>query len=295
MVKPRPTVVSIGEVLWDVFPDESRFGGAPANVACHAAALGASAVMVSQVGHDQLGSQAIAALQERGVLTQHVGVSETWPTGTVLVELDAAGKPTFTIGENVAWDHLQWTDSLDLLATHTDAICFGTLAQRSDRARRVIDRLVSATPPGALRVLDVNLRPPFCDDSLIEHSIKLANVLKLSDDELDRVASACGLQGSESGLLLELTRRYKLQLIALTRGKQGATLYRENDRSDSTSVSVTVKDTVGAGDAFTASLIMGLLDGEDLDTINQHASQLAAYVCSQHGATPSLPVEFCKR
>ncbi len=222
MTARPPTVVSVGEVLWDVFPDGARFGGAPANVACHAAALGARSVMVSQVGSDQLGSEAIEALRERGVVTDHVSVSATLPTGTVVVELDSAGKPSFSIGENVAWDHLAWSERLEELAVETDAVCFGTLGQRCESSRRVIEQFVSQTPPNCLRILDVNLRPPFYADELIERSLGKANILKLSDDELERVATACGLSGSEANLLDALTKRFSLQLIALTRGQRGA-------------------------------------------------------------------------
>ncbi|MBM4092197.1 MAG: carbohydrate kinase [Planctomycetes bacterium] len=288
-MEKRHTIVSVGEVLWDVFPDGPRFGGAPANVACHAAALGADAVMVSCVGHDELGTRALAELAQRNVDAGSVRVSESYPTGTVQVELDASGKPRFTIGENVAWDHLAWSDQLDALALRTRAVCFGTLGQRHENSRHVIGRFVASVPHTALRVLDVNLRPPFYNDGLIQHSLNLANVLKLSDDELDRVATACDIAGSEAELLEELSRRYDLQTVALTRGERGATLMRGPDRSDCPAFPVTVQDTVGAGDAFTATLILGLLNHRPLDDINRHACRVAAYVCTQSGATPPLP------
>jgi fructokinase len=287
-------LTSLGEVLWDVFPDGPRFGGAPANVACHAAALGAHAAMVSQVGEDEFGRQARSELNQRRVATGCVGVSEEFPTGTVEVELDASGKPRFTIAENVAWDHLEWSDQVDELAMRTDAVCFGTLAQRSEASRNVIGRFVSSTRPKALRVLDINLRPPFYNEDVILHSLALANVLKLSDDELDIVAAACEVTGSEAERLEKLSGLHDLQLIALTRGAQGATLMRADERSDVEGVSVEVRDTVGAGDAFTAAMILGVLAEEPLDAINRRATRIAAYVCSQDGATPALPPELLK-
>ena len=285
------TIVSVGEVLWDVFPDGARFGGAPANVACHAAALGAHGAMVSQVGNDELGKQALAALAQRQVDTQCVGISDEFPTGTVQVELEPSGKPRFTIGEGVAWDQLVWSDPIDGLAKRTDAVCFGTLGQRKDASRGVIGRFVASTPDAALRVLDVNLRPPFFDDTVICRSLELANILKLSDEELDLVAAACDVEGSESEVLAQLSQRYDLQLIALTRGEHGATLIRGRDRSDFKGVSVVVQDTVGAGDAFTAAMILGLLNNDSIDEINRRACQVAAYVCTQSGATPVLKVD----
>jgi fructokinase len=288
----KRVIVAVGEVLWDVFPDGPRFGGAPANLACHAAALAADAHMVSRVGDDELGKQALAALREHGVNTECVGVAAEYPTGTVQVELDASGKPRFTIGENVAWDHLQWSEEMDDLAARADAVCFGTLGQRSADSRDVIRRFVAATPPTALRILDVNLRSPFYDEAVIRQSLEAANVLKLSDDELDLVAAAGDVSGSEAETLAGLSRRYELRLVALTRGEHGATLVRGTERSDGEGIRVDVEDTVGAGDAFTAAMTLGLLSNDSLDAINRHACRVAAYVCSQSGATPPLPDEL---
>jgi fructokinase len=284
-----PTITALGEVLWDVFPDGPRFGGAPANQACHAAALGADAWMVSRVGNDPLGHCALDTLRQQGVNVSCVGRDAQHPTGTVQVALDAAGKPSFTIGENVAWDHLEWSEQTEQLAARCDAVCFGTLGQRGDDSRQVIRRFVAAVPKTALRILDVNLRAPFYDAQIIHQSLELANVFKLSDDELNTVAAACGISGTEAEMLSALIRRYELQAIALSRGGRGATLVREKDRSDCEGFPVDVKDTVGAGDAFTATLAVGLLAGRPLDAINRRACEIAAYVCSQSGATPPLP------
>ncbi len=286
------TIAAIGEVLWDVFPDGARFGGAPANVASHAAALGARAAMVSCVGNDELGERAVGMLRERGVNTDCVAVSAEFPTGVVNVDLDATGKPHFTIGDPAAWDHLCWSEDLQQLAARSDAVCFGTLSQRNSASREVVHRFVTATRKTSLRICDVNLRPPFVDSGVIRASLDVANVLKLSDEELDRVAAACGCQGSESEVLTQLQDIWGLQLIAVTRGGQGATLVGRGQRSDCKGIPVTVKDTVGAGDAFTAAMICGLLKGTPLEDINQHACRVASYVCSQSGATPALPAEL---
>ena len=285
----QPIVVSLGEVLWDVFPDGPRFGGAPANFACHAAALGAEAVMVSCVGDDELGDGAVAALAEHGVITGRVQRTAEHATGTVQVKLDESGKPQFSIGADVAWDYLQSTVELEELVARTEAIYFGTLGQRSESSRRTIRQLVAATPASALRVLDVNLRSPFYDQIVIQQSLELANVLKLSDDELSIVAAAAGVTGSETDILAGLCDRYELQLVALTRGPHGARLVRGNESSDFPGVAVDVKDTVGAGDSFTAAMVLGLLKNRPLETINRHACEVAAFVCSQAGAAPALP------
>ncbi len=248
--------------------------------------------MVSCVGRDDLGQRALVALQQRGVNTDCVAVTAEFPTGVVDVQLDAAGKPHFTIGEPAAWDHLTWSDRLEELAQRTRAVCFGTLGQRHTASRSVIQRFVAATDATALRVCDVNLRPPFVDAGVLRRSLELANVLKLSDDELDRVAAICNCAGAEAEVLAQLRDRWDLQLVAITRGSQGATLLGREERSDCAGIPVTVKDSVGAGDAFTAALICGLQNNQPLDQINRHACRVASYVCTQSGATPLLPDEL---
>ena len=285
----RFRIVALGEVLWDVFPDGPRFGGAPANVACHAAALGAAAWIVSRVGDDQLGRRALDALREHGVQTENVAAGAEFPTGTVQVELDAAGKPRFTIRENVAWDEIEWSENLEKLSADCNAVCFGTLGQRSARSRETIRRFLAATPPSALRILDINLRPPFYDDDVILESMRLANGLKLNDEELPVVARIAGLKGTDAGLLEQIRERFQLEIIALTRGDEGALLLRGGEVHQQPGVATEVVDTVGAGDAYTAAMILGLLDKLDLETINRRACRVAAFVCSQAGATPKLP------
>lgn len=289
MSKQKPMIVGLGEILWDVFPDGPRFGGAPANFACHVASLGARVEMVSAVGTDQFGNQAVDILQQRGVGTRGVQRHENLPTGTVNVSLDEGGHASYEFASDTAWDFIQWSSDLNELAKQAAAVCFGTLGQRSDTSRQTIQRFVSALPAGALRVYDINLRPPFDTDSVILRSLELANVVKLNDDELNVLARLCGLSGSEREMLQALSKQYDLQAAALTRGQNGAVLLRGDQVSTSDGVHVHVVDTVGAGDSFTAAFTIGLVRGDDLDTVNEHASRVAAFVCSQSGATPDLP------
>lgn len=287
----RHRIVGIGEILWDVFPDGPRFGGAPANFACSAAGLGrrsAEVQMVSGVGQDAFGEQALVALQRRAVDSTFVQ-SLDLPTGTVLVQLDDQGCASYEFALETAWDHLAWSSDLEQLALRTDAVCFGTLGQRSAASREVIHRFVSATSANSLRVLDVNLRPPFVRNEDILASLELANVLKLNDDELPILGELCGVSGSATELLTAFSARFDLRLGALTRGPRGALLVRDNEVSDHAGVKVNVVDTVGAGDAFTAALILSVLDGANLEEANQTSCAVAAYVCGKSGATPELP------
>jgi fructokinase len=289
-MNPPPVVIGLGEILWDVYPDEARFGGAPANFAIQAAALGAEAWTVGSVGADDLGRRALERLRERAVRCETVQQDAIHPTGTVAVTLDESGKATYQFAADTAWDHLDWSDAVSGVAARCDAVCFGTLGQRSPRSRQTIRRFVQATPAAALRVFDVNLRQTFYDADTLVESLRLATVLKLNDEELPVVARLCGLQtAAPRDQLAELLRRFDLRLIALTRGGEGSLLATPTELNGCPAPPTDLVDTVGAGDAFTATLVMGLLADRPLSEINRHANAVAAYVCSQKGASPVLP------
>ncbi|CAL1125271.1 unnamed protein product [Cladocopium goreaui] len=288
----KPTVVGLGEILWDVFPDGPRFGGAPANFACHVAALGGKAEMVSAVGADALGTDGVTILQQRGVGTEGIQRHESRATGTVDVQLDDKGLATYKFASGAAWDAIEWSDDLDRRATRAGAVCFGTLGQRSECSRRTIQRFVLATLPEALRIFDINLRAPFYTDEVILDSLEMASVLKLNEDEILLVAKLCELSGSENEILQALAERFELEAIALTRGQDGAVLLRGNEINEHAGVKTKVVDTVGAGDSFTAAFTLGLLEDRPLEVINRTACRIAAYVCSQSGGTPRIPPEL---
>jgi fructokinase len=287
----RPIVVGIGEILWDLFPDGARFGGAPANFACSASGIGLGGFevcMVSAVGADDLGDRAIGSLVEHGVCVNAVARIRG-NTGQVHVKLDGHGHASYAFESDAAWDRLEWTMDLAQLAKRTDVVCFGTLGQRSDVARNTIRSFVSTTPPKALRIFDVNVRRPFINEEVILESLKLANILKLNEEELPVLASLLGLTGTPLAMIRQLATRFPFQVVALTRGAQGAMLIRGDEISEEPCVDVGVVDTVGAGDAFTAALAIGLSQGLDLQSINRRACLVAAFVCTQSGATPKLP------
>ncbi len=285
-----PVVVGLGEALWDVFDDQALFGGAPANFACHAAAMGAQACMVSAVGSDELGERALTSLRSCGVDVAAVARLDNVPTGTVRVSLDPRGVPRYTIIRGVAWDRIPWSPAVETLAGRADAVCFGSLAQREDQSRRTIHRFLQATPPTCLRVFDVNLRQEFFSRDIIERSLACSSVLKLNDEELPVLADLLGLKATdEGGRIDQLLDRFDLQWVVLTLGERGATVARRNVRASARPQPVQVRDTVGAGDAFTAVITMGLLAGCVLNALVAHACRVAAYVCSQSGAVPPLP------
>ena len=279
-------VVGIGEVLWDVFPGGRRLGGAPANFAFHARARGLEAVLVSGVGEDPLGAEIVREIEARALDSRWLSVQTNTPTGTVRVEVDAEGVPAYIITEDVAWDHLAWTDGLAALAGAARAVCYGTLGQRAPESRVAIRRFLAATAPDCLRVCDINLRAPFFDEEVVRDSLGLATVLKLNGDELPILAGCLGLDGAPLQVLSGIRAAFGLDLVALTRGSQGSLLFTAEQVSDHPGLPVAVVDTVGAGDAFTASLVAGLLRDDPLDAINGAANAAAARVCSHAGATP---------
>ena len=292
-------VVGIGEVLWDLLLTGPQLGGAPANFAYHAHALGAEAQVITRVGNNDYGREIIRRFREMGLPDRTVQIDEAAPTGTAKVELSGNGLAHFTIQENVAWDYISTTPEALAAAREAHAICFGSLAQRSEPSRSTIQQLVAAAPADALRVFDINLRQQFYSRGLIERSLQLANVLKLNDDELLSLAEMFGLTGTTEHQVECLARTFRLRVVALTRGANGSLLYqKEKDEarwSNCPSRPVKVVDTVGAGDSFTAALVLGLLRKMDLDEINTFANDVARYVCSQAGATPALPLEFARR
>src|ERR1700688_2431879 len=298
----RIVIVGIGEVLWDLLLSGPQLGGAPANFAYHAAALGAEAHVITRVGDDDRGREILRRFRDMGLqhssvqsnVQSNVQVDERAPTGTASVTLSGDGLAHFAVQENVAWDFLDATREALTLVKESHAVCFGSLAQRSEPSRNAIQQLIESSPDDALRVFDVNLRRPFYTRDVIERSLQLANILKLNDDELPSLTAMFNLTGSTEKQIECLTQIFSLHVIALTRGPNGSLLSQTNARrwSDCASRPVTIVDTVGAGDSFTAALVLGLLCKMDLDEINSIANEVARYVCSQPGATPPLPSEL---
>ena len=290
----HPTILSLGEVLWDLFPDGERFGGAPANFACHAAVQDADVTMLSAVGDDQYGRDAIRFLSAYGIDVSLMQVISETPTGTVGVEVDADGKPTFVIHQGSAWDNLTWNDAIASRIATVDAVYFGTLGQRDLVSRATIRRVVeTASLAGIPRILDVNLRTPFFDAEMICNSVQLASILKLSDDELVEVCSACNISKTDQSEedvrgLLEFGN---LDMVILTCGKAGAVLVTPDDTVTQNGISTNVIDTVGAGDSFTAAFLVGELRGDPHDQNLRKSCEVAAATCTHSGALPETSVD----
>ncbi len=287
----RP-IIGIGEILWDLLPDGKKLGGTVANVAHHVHQLGEWAEIVSCVGDDTLGVEVRETLRGLGISDRYIATDPQYPTGTVEVRMGVGGQPLYSIRERVAWDGVPLTEDLLDLAARCRAICFGTLAQRSERSRATVRALVNAAPLDALRVFDMNLRHNYYDRDVIEYSLNAATVLKLNHEELIVVRRLLDLPPGDDAALSQLQWLHNIKLIALTRGGDGSKLYADNFRDEhpgNAGDAVTVMDTIGAGDAFTAALVVGLLRGLPLSKVHSAAAKVAGYVCTQTGGTPRLP------
>jgi len=285
----KPVIIGLGEVLWDMLPGGKILGGAPANFAYHCRQIGAESYVVSAVGKDDLGCEILEVMERLQLPTEYIQIEENHPTSTVTVKLNHAGHPDYTIHQNVAWDYMPLEErSLELMAA-ADAICFGTLAQRSPLSRKSVNSYLEAAGPDCLKVFDINLRQTYFTRETLENSLGTANILKLNDDELEVIAGMFSLGGTQPRQAEKLMQMFDLQLVALTKGEAGSSLFTAEESSDYLSDPVKTEDTVGAGDSFTAAVTIGYLQGLPLETIHTQASQRAAYVCSRRGAMVSVP------
>lgn len=280
---PTGEVLCVGEILWDSLPTGLFLGGAPFNVACHLSVAGVRVAMVSRVGADRLGDEAVRRAQAYGVATDLVQVDPHLPTGLVNATIDESGEARYVIVDGVAWDGIELNDTLLTRAEKAAAIVFGSLAQRHATTRRTIERLWESE---ALMVFDLNLRPPYEDRDVIRRSLERADVVKVNSEELQRLASWFGLPGGERESASALSRLFSCPVVCVTRGRSGAAIWRDDAWAEHSGFEVQVRDTVGAGDAFLASLLAGLLAGADNETLLKDANRSGADVAARFGALP---------
>lgn len=293
------TIVGLGEALWDCLPEGRKFGGAPTNFAYHCHQFGHDSWAVSAVGHDALGREILDLCAGKRLSCIIPQVDK--PTGTVQVTLDEKGIPCYDISRDVAWDHIPFTEELELLAMRTDAVCWGSLAQRSAVSRNTIHRFVDSLSDTALKVFDVNLRQDFYNMEILQHSLEQCDILKINDEELVLMTRLfgylpAGLPTTVSlrdfdfqPLCQHLLRAFDLRMLVLTCGVDGSYVFTaQSDTSFLTTPRVTVADTVGAGDSFTAAFVSTLLEGGDVPLAHERAVRVSAFVCTQHGAMPDM-------
>lgn len=286
-------ILGVGELLWDVLPDGQQLGGAPANFAVMAGRLGDHAVILSRIGRDELGREAVERLEPLPVDASYLQTDAAQETGRVTVAIEE-GQPSYTIHQPAAWDFMEASEGWQQLAAQADAICFGSLAQRSDQSRQTIQALVARSRESCVRIFDVNLRAPFFSGEVIRESLELATVVKMNDAEAPQVLALLGLAVEDSLLLAArrlLAEFPALQLVAVTRGAHGSLLVSRNEAREHPGFTVKVADTIGAGDAFTAALARYLLRGASLATLNEAGNRWGAWAALQQGGMAEVSEE----
>lgn len=280
--KEKPLIIGIGELLWDMLPSGKKAGGAPINFVYHASQMGAESYAISAIGKDLLGDEIMKEIENIDInyLIERID----YPTGTVLVKLHE-GLPEYTIIENVAWDYIPMTKQLEELAKKADAICFGTLAQRSETSRKTIRTVLALIPEGAYKIFDINIRQHFYSKELIADSLRACNVLKINDEELVLLKELFSKQQSnETDVCKWFVKEYDLKFMIVTAGSQYSTVFTPETLSHIKTPNVEVADTVGAGDAFTGAFISSILKGKSLSESHHEAVNRAAFVCTKSGA-----------
>jgi fructokinase len=284
----KKRVVGLGEVLWDLLPERTCLGGAPANFAYITTLMGDQGIVASRVGEDSRGIEALRRMEELGLDIDHVQTDQKHPTGAVNVKVGENGIAQYEIALPVAWDFLVWTEDWQQLAREADAVCFGSLAQRSPESRATIRRFLATTSQDTLKVFDVNLRQSYYCAEVLSESMRLADVVKLNDDELPKIMSLLNLpHQDELSSARRLLRNFDLNVVCVTRGGRGSLLVRGTDVTEHPGFRVQVADTVGSGDAFTAGLVHEYLHGASLDLMNEVANLVGAWVTSEVGAMPT--------
>ncbi len=285
-------VVGLGEVLWDILPEGKKLGGAPANFAYHAGQfLGMdNTIAVSALGDDPLAEETVEALKQHQL--NYLLPRVPYPTGTVQVTLDGQGIPSYEIKENVAWDNIPFNDDIADIARNCQAVCFGSLAQRNSVSRTTIHQFLDATPANCLKVFDINLRQHFYNKEIIQDSIRHCNILKINDEELELVGQLFGYPDLDfENKCWLILGKYNLDMLVLTCGTNGSYVFTPGNVSFQSTPKVQVADTVGAGDSFTGSFVASILKGKNVAEAHGIAVQVSAYVCTQNGAMPPLPVK----
>ena len=280
--------MGIGELLWDVFLEGKQLGGAPANFAYHASQFGFDSFAVSAIGTDKPGEEMEELLRQKKVKTLLNRVK--FPTGTVLVKVDAKGIPNYEIKRDVAWDNICFSEELKHLALQTSAVCFGSLAQRSEVSRLTIKRFLDSMPEmNTYKIFDINLRQNFYNKEIIEESLNKSNILKMNDEELVILAQMFGYSSEKiENNCINLLNDYNLKMLILTCGTKGSYVFSNDRISFLETPKVEVVDTVGAGDSFTAAFCASILEGKSINTSHKKAVEVSAFVCTRPGAMPYM-------
>ncbi len=291
MTSPK-SIIGLGEVLWDCYPDKKHLGGAPANVAIHAQRLGEKGIVVSAVGQDKLGDELIETLKKQRIERAYIQRCPNHPTGTVKIHLDAEGNPHFECSRDVAFDFMEWQESFEKLARTTDVVLVGTLAQRSKPSFQTIQRFLKIAS-SALKVFDINIRGwSELTQYTVEETLPLIDILKINESELKHMSRAFWRNEKETIPFLDwLVEQYELKLAVLSLGEKGCVVTNGKKRIASPGIKVDVSDTTGCGDGFLAGLIVKYLANVSLEEMAEYANVLGGFLATRKGATPEYTMD----
>jgi len=281
-------IICFGEMLWDIFPKESIAGGAPMNVALHLQHLGEDVKMISRVGSDKLGRKLLNFTKKYGLSQDFIQLDKELPTGSVLVNNEDKENIKYEIVKPVAWDHIQWSEEMGRAVKNTDAFIFGSLAARNEESKETLLKLLEAP---VLKILDINLRPPFYTADLLDRLMTKADILKINEDELTLLADFYDLPNKMEAALEKLSELFSFELVCITLGSKGAAIYLDGEIIIHPGYPVEVKDTVGSGDAFLAGFVSKYLTRESPEKILDFACALGALVATFNGGTPQYSEE----
>ncbi|APS37732.1 fructokinase [Salegentibacter agarivorans] len=285
--------VCFGEILYDVFPDRERIGGAPLNVASRLSGLGILTEMISKVGDDEKGEKLISYLESKNIKTENISKDPNFTTGVVNVKLSESGSATYEIAHPVAWDKIEISEAIKNSVKNADAFIFGSLICRDEVSRKTLFELL---PEAKYRIFDINLRPPYYEKEVLEKLMEQADFIKFNDDELFEIAEMMGSKHNSLEQNLHfISEKTNTKTICVTKGRHGAVLLKDGVRYYNSGFKVKVKDTVGAGDSFLASLIAGLLKEEESQNTLDFACAVGALVAGKEGANPEISGDIIKK
>lgn len=274
--------LSFGEILWDVIGDNEYLGGTVLNLSSHLSKLGNDSWIVSSVGKDVRGERALTAIKRFGVNLDYVEITEQYPTGHVSVTLNDSGQPTYNIHENVAWDNI----SLNIPSGEFDVFCFGTLAQRNQVSQNSLYQVLNKIKVNHV-FFDVNLRQSYFSKEIVEKSLQFATIVKLNDEEVIELSKLLFQENlNEDDFAKKIIENFDLEIVIVTRGGEGCAVYSSGEKVEVPGIKIVIKDTVGAGDAFSAGFLHRYFQTNDLKLSAQFANELGAYVASRAGAIP---------
>lgn len=280
----KSRILCFGEMLWDIFPDGAVPGGAPMNVAISLNKLGSDVFMLSSCGKDKHGENLLEYLRDNGLSTKFIQ-QNNYPTGLVNVHLSEQKDASYEIVFPSAWDYIEQVEDLP----EFDVLVYGSLSCRN---RASLETLTGLLDTGALKVFDVNFRPPFVDQDIVEQLIKESDIVKMNHEELFQISAWNGSESTDLELAADLVfKNYSLKILCVTRGAEGAFLKTADEKLYQNGFVVDTTDTVGAGDAFLAGFIHHYMDNKPLNDTLKFACLLGAWVASQKGANPPFLIE----